>query len=164
MKRLAAEDRFFLDQKTRVHHVFPTLTYANQMDIYLGGRHIQLLHEGRAVTPGDTFLYLPDEKVLVTGDLLINPITFALGCYPTGWLRTLERIDALDASVDRAGPRRAAARQDAAPRAHRRCSRTCIGGAADAKSRGLDPDQAKAAMLPRAARPDGRRSPTTTRP
>ena len=55
-----------------------------------------MLHYDRAITPGDAFLYLPDEKVLVTGDPLINPITFALGCYPTGWIRTLERLDRLD--------------------------------------------------------------------
>ena len=99
MKALAAEDRFFLDQKTAVHHVFPTVTYTTRMDIFLGGRHVELLHHDRAITPGDTFLYLPDDKVLVTGDLLINPITFALDCYPTGWIRTLEQLNALDASV-----------------------------------------------------------------
>ena len=53
----------------------------------------------RAVTPGDTFLYLPKEKVLITGDLLVNPISFALSCYPTGWLHTLEQMDALETSV-----------------------------------------------------------------
>jgi len=51
------------------------------------------------MTPGDTLLYLPAEKIVIAGDLLINPITDALGCYPTEWLHTLERIDALDAVV-----------------------------------------------------------------
>jgi glyoxylase-like metal-dependent hydrolase (beta-lactamase superfamily II) len=93
------EDRFFLAQKRGVHHTFPNLTYADSLTLYLGTRGIQVLHYDRAVTPGDTFLYLPDDKVLITGDLLINPITFALGCYPTGWMNTLERLDRLDARV-----------------------------------------------------------------
>ena len=93
------EDRFFLAQKRGVHHTFPNLTYADSLTLYLGARRIQVLHYDRAVTPGDTFLYLPDDKVLITGDLLINPITFALGCYPTGWINTLERLDRLDARV-----------------------------------------------------------------
>jgi glyoxylase-like metal-dependent hydrolase (beta-lactamase superfamily II) len=93
------EDRFFLAQKRGVHHTFPNLTYADSLTLYLGTRRIQVLHYDRAVTPGDTFLYLPDDKVLITGDLLINPITFALGCYPTGWMNTLERLDRLDARV-----------------------------------------------------------------
>jgi glyoxylase-like metal-dependent hydrolase (beta-lactamase superfamily II) len=93
------QDRFFLAQKRSVHHTFPNLTYTDSLTLYLGKRRIQVLHYDRAVTPGDTFLYLPDDKVLVTGDLLINPITFALGCYPSGWISTLERLDHLDASV-----------------------------------------------------------------
>jgi len=37
----------------------------------------------RAVTPGDTFLYLPRERIVIAGDLLVNPISFALSSYPT---------------------------------------------------------------------------------
>jgi glyoxylase-like metal-dependent hydrolase (beta-lactamase superfamily II) len=37
--------------------------------------------------------------VLITGDLLVNPVSFALSCYPAGWLRTLGQLEALDASV-----------------------------------------------------------------
>ena len=36
------------------------------------------------------------DKVLLLGDLIVNPVTFALSGYPTEWLRVLERIDALD--------------------------------------------------------------------
>jgi glyoxylase-like metal-dependent hydrolase (beta-lactamase superfamily II) len=44
-------------------------------------------------------VYLPNEKILLLGDLIVNPITFALSGYPTEWLRTLEKIDALDAAT-----------------------------------------------------------------
>jgi cyclase len=90
---------FFLNQKKNVSHTSPDVTLAKRMDIRLGSRDIQVLHHDRAVTPGDVFLYLPKEKLLVTGDLLVNPIPFALSVYPTGWLRTLEFMDTLDASV-----------------------------------------------------------------
>jgi glyoxylase-like metal-dependent hydrolase (beta-lactamase superfamily II) len=55
-----------------------------------------VLHYERAVTPGDAFVYMPNEKILLIGDLIVNPITFALSGYATEWLRTLERIDRLD--------------------------------------------------------------------
>jgi glyoxylase-like metal-dependent hydrolase (beta-lactamase superfamily II) len=93
------EARFFLEQKKNVHHTFPNVTFTDRMDLYLGERRIQVLHYERAVTPGDTFLYLPQEKILITGDLLVNPISFALSCYPTEWLHTLENLDGLDVSV-----------------------------------------------------------------
>ncbi len=99
LRRHLREDRFFLDQKRRARHTVANLTFSDSLTLYLGGRRIRLLHYDRAITPGDTFLYLPDEKVLVTGDLLINPVTFALGCYPGGWIRTLEGLDRLDATV-----------------------------------------------------------------
>ena len=94
-----AADRDFLAEKRAVRHTVATLTFDDSLTIHLGGRRIQVLHYDRAVTPGDAFLYLPDEQILVMGDLLVNPITFALGCYPDGWIRTLARLDSLPVRV-----------------------------------------------------------------
>jgi glyoxylase-like metal-dependent hydrolase (beta-lactamase superfamily II) len=94
-----ARDRFFLEQKRGVRHTLANITFADSLTIHLGERVIRVIHYDRAITPGDVVLYLPDEKIVVTGDLLINPITFALFAYPSGWIRSLERIDALDATV-----------------------------------------------------------------
>lgn len=80
-------------------HTFPDVTFGDSLTIHLGEREIRVLNHGRAVTPGDAFLHLPKERIVVTGDLLVNPVSFALGVYPTGWLETLEKIDALDAGV-----------------------------------------------------------------
>jgi glyoxylase-like metal-dependent hydrolase (beta-lactamase superfamily II) len=59
LKQLLEDDKFFLEQKRSVHHTFPNLTYKNQVNIYMGEREIQVLHYDRAVTPGDSFIYLP---------------------------------------------------------------------------------------------------------
>jgi glyoxylase-like metal-dependent hydrolase (beta-lactamase superfamily II) len=91
-------DRFFLAQKRATRHTLPTLTFTDSLTIHLGKREIRVLHIDRAITPGDAFLYLPAERLVVTGDLLVNPLTFALFCYPDGWIRTLEWIDALNAA------------------------------------------------------------------
>ena len=99
LKRMLEDDRFFLAQKAGVRHTFANLTFAGQLDLYMGDRQVQLRHAGAAVTPGDVFLFLPEENILVAGDLLVNPVSFALSCYPTGWLRALERLDAIDASI-----------------------------------------------------------------
>jgi glyoxylase-like metal-dependent hydrolase (beta-lactamase superfamily II) len=98
-ERHLRDDSFFLDQKRNVHHTFPNLTFTDSLTIHLGSRRIQVLHYDRAITPGDAFLYLPDERIVISGDLLVNPITFALDCYPSGWLHTLERIDSLDPAI-----------------------------------------------------------------
>jgi cyclase len=147
LKQRIDQARFFLDQKAHVQHTFPNLTYTDELDIHLGDREIQVLHYDRAVTPGDSFLYLPKEKIVVTGDLLVNPISFALSCYPTGWLKTLERIDHLDASILIPG--------HGEPLHDKRLLhatidvfRELLRWGKESKERGLDPDQARAAIMP----------------
>jgi len=48
-------------------HTFPNLTFSDELTLYLGGREIRVLHYDRAVTPGDALIYLPKERVLITG-------------------------------------------------------------------------------------------------
>ena len=142
------EARFFVDQKKNAKLVLPTVTYKDRLDLTLGERTIQVRHIDRAVTPGDSFLYLPAEKILITGDLLVNPIAFALSSYPTGWLRTLEAIDRLDVSVIIPGHGEPL-RDKSLLRAHMDVMRELLTIGKDAKSRGLDADQAKEEALPR---------------
>jgi glyoxylase-like metal-dependent hydrolase (beta-lactamase superfamily II) len=140
--------RFFLEQKKNARLVLPDTTYSDRMDIDLGGRAVQVLHHDRAITPGDSFLYLPAEHVVITGDLLVNPITFGLSSYPTGWLKTLEYIDGLDARV--LVPGHGEPLHDKT-RLHATANvlRALLTQGREAKARGLDADQAKEEILPR---------------
>ena len=144
----AEQARFFLDQKKNARLVLPDATYADRLELDLGGRRVQVRHVDRAITPGDSFLYLPAEKIVVTGDLLVNPITFGLSSYPTGWLRTLEHIDALDATVLVPGHGEPL-RDKTLLRATMSVLRELLKAGKDAKARGLDADQAKEDVLPR---------------
>lgn len=93
-ERLAV-DRNFLAQKLALRKTYPNVTFSESMTILMGGREIQVLH-AQAITTGDTYLYLPKEKVLVTGDILLSPYPFAIGgTYPAEWLKTLEKFAAL---------------------------------------------------------------------
>ena len=147
LQQSLAEARFFLEQKNSVRHTLPTLTYTTSMTLHLGGREIQVRHHDRAVTPGDTFLYLPKEKIVIAGDLLVNPISFALSSYPTGWVKTLEYIDALDASMIIPG-HGAPVRDEKLLHATLGVFRELIERGAEAKARGLDADSARAQIMP----------------
>ena len=147
LSRLIDEDRAFLEQKRSVRHVLPNVTFGAGLEFHMGGRHIQVIHHDRAVTPGDAFLYLPDEKIVVTGDLLVNPVSFALSCYPSGWISTLERIDALDARVIVPGHGEPL-RDEALLRATLGAFRELVRQGRDAKSRGLDVYTAADAIMP----------------
>jgi len=147
LKATLNEDRFFLEQKTRVRHTFPNVTFTDRLNIELGERHIEVLHYERAVTPGDAFVYLPKEKILLAGDLIVNPITFALSGYPTEWLRTLERIDRLEFTTMVTG-HGAPLRDRALLHATMEVFRTLLREGKAAKARGLTADQAKEAIVP----------------
>jgi cyclase len=142
------ENRFFLQQKQKAHLIVPGVTFEDRLSVRLGERTIEVLHYDRAVTPGDTFLYLPKEKIVITGDLLVNPVSFALSSYPTGWLRTLEKIDKLDAAVLVPGHGEPL-RDKVLLRATMDVMRALLKAGKDAKARGLDPDQAREEVFPR---------------
>jgi len=147
LEPLLAEDRFFLEQKSHVRHTFPNVTFSDHLNIEIGERHVEVRHYGRGVTPGDAFVYLPGEKILLLGDLIVNPITFALSGYPTEWLQTLEKIDALDATTIVTG-HGVPLHDKTLLRTTMEVFRVLLREGKAAKARGLDPDQAKSAILP----------------
>ena len=87
---------------------------------------------------------------MITGDLLVNPISFALSSIPTGWLQTLEHIDALDATVIVPGHGEPL-RDKQLLHATMAVFRELLTHGADAKARGLDPDAAQRRNHARAA-------------
>lgn len=146
------EARFFLDQKRSVRRVLPDVTFGTQLDLRLGDRLIQVRHHDRAVTPGDAFLVLPRERIVVAGDLIVNPVPFALSVYPTGWLKTLEAIDAIDAAIIVPG-HGAALRDETLLHATMDAFRVLLSEGRSAKEKGMDAHAARDATLPLLARP-----------
>jgi len=99
MEEMLAADQNFLEQKTSLKKTYPNVTFSDTMDIHPTGREIQILH-ARAITVGDTYLYLPKEKILVTGDILLSPFPFAIGgTYPADWIKTLQHFAELQPTL-----------------------------------------------------------------
>jgi cyclase len=144
---LLAADRFFLEQKTNVRLAFPNLTFSDRLAIEMGDRHIEVLNFGRGVTPGDTVVHLPKENILLVGDLIVNPVTFALSGFPSEWLRALERVDALDAATIVTG-HGAALNDESLLHATMDVMRILLREGKASREKGLTPDQAKEAIFP----------------
>jgi cyclase len=77
----------------------PTLTFVDKLDIDIGNREVQVKHLGRGNTPGDAIVYLPKEKILIAGDLLVHPIPYTYDGYPAEWAQTLQAMAQLDAAI-----------------------------------------------------------------
>jgi len=75
----------------------PNLTYDTKMTIELGDQKVILMHPGAAHTNGDTIVYVPDKKVLFTGDVLFtNFHPFLAEGDLVSWGKVLDSILAMD--------------------------------------------------------------------
>ncbi|NKB33728.1 MAG: MBL fold metallo-hydrolase [Pseudomonadales bacterium] len=74
----------------------PTQTLRDKMTLYRGGREIQLHYFGRAHTGGDLAIYLPDEKIVFTGDMMLGSISYMGDGYVAEWADTLQGLMSLD--------------------------------------------------------------------
>jgi glyoxylase-like metal-dependent hydrolase (beta-lactamase superfamily II) len=87
-----ADDRAFKYQS-------PTLTFDRELTLDIGNREVQVMHLGRGNTPGDAFVYLPKEKVLITGDLLAWPIPYMRMSYPREWVEVLRAMGNMNTDI-----------------------------------------------------------------
>jgi glyoxylase-like metal-dependent hydrolase (beta-lactamase superfamily II) len=67
------------------------------MTVYLGNRKVEIMHLGRAHTAGDAVVYVPDQNVMFTGDI----VEYHSACYCgdghlKDWSTTLDAIKAYD--------------------------------------------------------------------
>ncbi|HZS33482.1 MAG TPA: MBL fold metallo-hydrolase [Methylomirabilota bacterium] len=86
----------YLAEVRALRPALPTLAFERAMRMFRGDREIHLLHLGRAHTEGDVFVYLPKERVVVTGDAVIGWTPYMGDGYPQDWPATLRRLEQLD--------------------------------------------------------------------
>ena len=71
------------------------LVFDDTMIIRQGTRDIHLLVLGHGNTEGDVIMWLPDEKVVATGDLVVHPTPYSFNVPPRAWAETLAAVNAL---------------------------------------------------------------------
>lgn len=59
------------------------------------GRKVELHLTRHAATAGDVWLYDPQSRVLIAGDLVTDPVPFLDTACPDGWRKALDAIDAV---------------------------------------------------------------------
>ncbi|MEV1026977.1 MBL fold metallo-hydrolase [Streptomyces sp. NPDC050264] len=78
----------------------PTVTYRDRLTLHIGTVRAEIEHVGPAHTSNDTIVWLPESRVLFTGDLAMNGVTpfFLMGSL-AGSLAALERLRAFGATT-----------------------------------------------------------------
>jgi glyoxylase-like metal-dependent hydrolase (beta-lactamase superfamily II) len=84
------------DELARTTIVPPDLLVSDRLVLDRDEREIHILHLGRGNTPGDLVLWLPGERILASGDLVVHPIPYGFGSFPLDWIATLDRLAGFD--------------------------------------------------------------------
>ena len=75
---------------------WPTLVFEKRMTLWIGKLQVELMQIGRGHTKGDTVVWLPQERILFSGDLVEYQTTPYTGdAYLADWPATLDAIAAL---------------------------------------------------------------------
>src|SRR4030095_2362829 len=74
----------------------PNVTLRTNMTLFRGSREIQIRFLGRAHTAGDVVVYLPKEKIVMTGDMLTSTLSNMSDAFVNEWVTTLDELKKLD--------------------------------------------------------------------
>jgi cyclase len=74
----------------------PNVTLSTQMTLYRGSREIQIRFLGRGHTAGDVVVFLPTERVVMTGDFLTSGLSNMSDSFPEEWVTSLDALKKLD--------------------------------------------------------------------
>lgn len=90
------EDRDDIDREfLRAKVTPPTIVFSDSYTIQSGERKIELHFLGHGNTAGDIVMWLPKERIVATGDIVVLPSPYAFNVPPRPWAETLRAINSL---------------------------------------------------------------------
>ncbi len=102
-----AEERAALEAQLQVQEQYmlaldatnptpPTLSFTDTLTVFAGDREIRLIHHGRGHTGGDVMVFLPEERIIATGDFFLPGTPYMGDAYLDEWPDSLERLREID--------------------------------------------------------------------
>jgi cyclase len=85
-----------LEELAKLEVVPPNMTFDETLTLQLGRRRVELRAMGRANSPNDTIIYLPEEKILFAGDIVVqSPLPYLGSSWPLPWVDVLRRLESM---------------------------------------------------------------------
>ncbi|MEX0901124.1 MAG: MBL fold metallo-hydrolase [Pseudohongiellaceae bacterium] len=92
--------RDYMNALDEVQPTPPNITLETRMTLFQavdwGSREVRLIHLGRAHTAGDVVVFLPQEGVIFTGDMMVPSLPYMGDAHVNEWPSTLEGLKSLD--------------------------------------------------------------------
>jgi len=75
------------------------VVFQDKYTIRSGERTVELLHLGHANTAGDIVMWLRNERIVSTGDIVVHPSPYAFNVPPRAWAETLRALNDLNYEI-----------------------------------------------------------------
>jgi glyoxylase-like metal-dependent hydrolase (beta-lactamase superfamily II) len=86
----------FMPELARTTFVAPDTAFEKDFDVDLGGVTASVRHLGSGNTPGDLIVWVLQDRVVATGDIVVFPAPYAIGSNLKPWPDTIDRVLALN--------------------------------------------------------------------
>ncbi len=86
-----------LPEMTKTKFEFPDMYFTNELSFELGNREVKVKNYGWGNTAGDAIIYVPDVKVLITGDTVVYPTPYSFGSNHSEWIKILNQLISIGA-------------------------------------------------------------------
>lgn len=96
LEKQLADAQLLREQSKEIKPTPPNVTFTSKVVLHKGSREIQLLFLGRGHTAGDIVVYLPQERILCSGDLVTSNVAYMGDAFVGEWLTTLGELGKLD--------------------------------------------------------------------
>lgn len=73
-----------------------TKTFTDKYAVPDPSMPVEVAFLGKANTDGDAVIWVPKERVLIAGDIVVQPIPYAAASFPESWIGVLEKLKAYD--------------------------------------------------------------------
>lgn len=94
-KKMKADFAAFAENYAGTHVVPPTETFSIGVLIDDPAVPVEVKYLGRANTAGDAVVWLPKQKIAMSGDMVVWPTPFGFFSFPGDWVQSLGKLKAL---------------------------------------------------------------------
>lgn len=95
LQRILDHAELIDSEYNRVRVTPPSVTFSDRMVIHSGHRVVELRHLGHGNTAGDVVMWLPEERIVAAGDLVVHPTPYGFNVPPAAWANALRELKAL---------------------------------------------------------------------
>ena len=69
-----------------------TITFTDRLTLNDEIAPVEIMFLGKANTDGDAVIWAPKQRVLASGDIVVNPIPYSSASFPSEWIGVLEKL------------------------------------------------------------------------